>query len=257
MTSSPDNPEFWHQYMQVLDWMITSAPAYKKMRADVIQHLAPTAGRAYLDIGCGTGGLLVDLVAASPQSKGLGIDFSSAALEIARRKVNGIEQVEFRELDFTRGLPLPDRSIAGTASINSLYVACPQGDDGYPLLAFVLGEIKRVLQPGGKLVIAAPNPKGWGGKFFQKAVLGSIEHYALILRYEGMRGMVERSAAIWRNREMVRVISQTNRTIAERYEFLDQQQYRRALEVAGLQVQETGKTRTGNMVIVAAATGEA
>jgi hypothetical protein len=47
--------------------------------------------------------------------------------------------------------------------------------------------------------------------------------------------------------------SQTNRAIAQRYEFLDRQQYRQALEAAGFQVQGIGKTRTGNMVIVAAA----
>ncbi|MEO8394186.1 MAG: class I SAM-dependent methyltransferase [Chloroflexota bacterium] len=73
-----------------------------------------------------------------------GIDLSPVMVELARRSHPGIE---FQQGDM-RALPLPDESLAGMTAFYCI-IHIPRAD-----VIAVLKEIRRVLQPGGLLLIS-------------------------------------------------------------------------------------------------------
>ncbi len=106
--------------------------------------LVPEKG-AVVEIGLGTGGLLPALAAKA--AKVIGVDHSPAMLEEARRRLAlaGLAGIDLRLGEMTH-LPLPDNG-ADCAVLNMVlhHAADP---------AAVLREIRRVLVPGGVLVLA-------------------------------------------------------------------------------------------------------
>jgi demethylmenaquinone methyltransferase/2-methoxy-6-polyprenyl-1,4-benzoquinol methylase len=104
-------------------------------------------GAAGLDVCCGTGDLALELAArVGPQGSVVGCDFSEAMLELARGKAEerSLSQVNFEWADALE-LPYPDGAFdAVTVGFGARNLA--DLDRG-------LGELARVLKPGGRLVI--------------------------------------------------------------------------------------------------------
>ncbi len=102
-------------------------------------------GVAVLEIGIGTGGLLTEL--AERASQLIGVDHSPAMLEEARRRLTdkGVSGVELRLGEMSH-LPLPDASVGCVVANMVLHHAADP--------AAVLTEIRRVLTPGGILLLA-------------------------------------------------------------------------------------------------------
>jgi len=100
---------------------------------------------AVLEIGVGTGGLLTELAGRAKQV--IGVDHSPAMLEEARRRLGeqGVQGVELRLGEMTH-LPLPDASVGCVVANMVLHHAADP--------ATVLSEIRRVLAPGGVLLLA-------------------------------------------------------------------------------------------------------
>jgi ArsR family transcriptional regulator len=98
-----------------------------------------------LEIGVGTGGLLTELVARAAQV--IGVDHSPAMLEEARRRLTaaGIGGIELRLGEMSH-LPLPDAAVGCVVANMVLHHAADP--------AQVLAEIRRVLSPGGSLLLA-------------------------------------------------------------------------------------------------------
>ena len=103
------------------------------------------AGKNVVEVGLGTGGLLPALAAKG--ARVIGVDHSPAMLDEARRRlaVAGIAGIDLRLGEMTH-LPLPDNS-ADCAVLNMVlhHAADPPS---------VLAEIRRVLAPGGRLIMA-------------------------------------------------------------------------------------------------------
>jgi SAM-dependent methyltransferase len=94
------------------------------------------------DMGCGPG-----QVARYLHEQGVpvcGVDLSPAMVERARRRTPG---VEFRQGDMT-ALDTPDEAWAGIVAFYSI-IHIPRGN-----MARALGELRRVLRPGGRLLLA-------------------------------------------------------------------------------------------------------
>ena len=102
-------------------------------------------GVTVLEIGVGTGGLLTELAAKSPQV--IGVDHSPAMLEEARRRLTaaGTGGVELRLGEMSH-LPLSDASVGCVVANMVLHHAADP--------AQVLAEIQRVLAPAGFLLLA-------------------------------------------------------------------------------------------------------
>ena len=116
------------------------APDYR----DILLSHVPE-GKTVVEIGFGAGGLLPAL--ATRSATVIGIDHSPAMLEEARRRLaeGRVSGVELRLGEMTH-LPLPDHS-ADCAILNMVlhHAADPPA---------VLAEIRRVLTPGGMLLLA-------------------------------------------------------------------------------------------------------
>lgn len=98
-----------------------------------------------LDAACGTGRHTAYL-AASGRCRPIGVDASEAMLTRAREK---LPEVDFRQGDLT-ALPLGDGEVGGAV--------CALALSHLPELGPAVGELARVLRPGGRLVISNPHP---------------------------------------------------------------------------------------------------
>jgi ubiquinone/menaquinone biosynthesis C-methylase UbiE len=104
--------------------------------------------RAYfrvLDVGCGTGSLAVLVKTLYPAVQVVGVDPDPKALDIARRKVDGIGLSIKFDRGFGDALGYPDASFDRVLS-SMMFHHVP--DDEKPRM---LREIRRVLKPDGRL----------------------------------------------------------------------------------------------------------
>jgi ubiquinone/menaquinone biosynthesis C-methylase UbiE len=109
---------------------------------NTLQRLPVNPNDRVLDLGCGTGELLSRIATEHPDAILAGVDPVAEMLEIAGRKLG--DRARLR-VGYANALPWPDASFDTVVSSNMFhYVTHP---------APSLLEIKRVLHPGGTLVI--------------------------------------------------------------------------------------------------------
>jgi ubiquinone/menaquinone biosynthesis C-methylase UbiE len=102
-------------------------------------------GGDMLDVPCGFGRHTVPLARAGYRA--VGVDRSQALIEEARRRSGGERWPKLVRADY-RDLPLPDESFDAALNLFSSLGYLGDEDD-----TRVLAEIRRVLRPGGRLVI--------------------------------------------------------------------------------------------------------
>ena len=136
--------EFDDQVVKQLDEVYRKRDM-RRRRALVHEALAPAPGERILDVGCGPGFYVAELLdAVGPEGSVVGVDGSSSSLAVAARRCEGRANVAFHEADAT-SLPVADAEFDAALSVQVLeYV---------PDVAAVLREIHRVLRPGGRVVV--------------------------------------------------------------------------------------------------------
>ena len=119
----------------------------RRWRRKAVEVLGPVAGGRYLDIGTGTGDLVLELLEQSPSVQVDGIDLSERMLDIAKTKSSekGVgDSVSFFKADAT-ALPMRDACYDGIIS-----GFCVRNIERRRK---ALTEMHRVLKPGGRLVV--------------------------------------------------------------------------------------------------------
>ncbi|KAB0671545.1 metalloregulator ArsR/SmtB family transcription factor [Oryzomonas sagensis] len=135
--------EFFDRHARQWDDLAGTLLPVPEYRRHLLE-LVPDDGTV-LEIGTGTGGLLTELAARA--ARVIGVDHSPAMLEEARRRLahDGAGGIELRLGEMTH-LPLSDASVGCVVANMVLHHAANP--------AAVLAEIRRVLAPGGVLVLA-------------------------------------------------------------------------------------------------------
>ncbi|MDY6794791.1 MAG: methyltransferase domain-containing protein [Actinomycetota bacterium] len=113
-------------------------------------------GKWVLDIGCGRGELTCE--AARRGAYAVGIDYAEAALDLSRERLSGMDESLRRRVQFlladAKGLAFPDGSFDVVFLVDVYEHLYPRE------IAHTLAETKRVLRPGGVLVVHT-GPNTW------------------------------------------------------------------------------------------------
>jgi ubiquinone/menaquinone biosynthesis C-methylase UbiE len=112
------------------------------LRGIGLKMFPPREGMEVLDVGCGTG-----IQLASYQRAGCrvtGIDASPAMLEVARRRLGKKASLTVAD---AAAMPYPDRAFDLVLAATVLHEMPPA------VRAAALGEMKRVLRPGGRMLL--------------------------------------------------------------------------------------------------------
>jgi SAM-dependent methyltransferase len=109
---------------------------------ETVRRLSLGAGDRLLDVGCGTGVLLEQVVERWPTVRAVGTDLSGEMLAVARGRLGG--RIPLVRADVSH-LAFDTHSFDVAVSSSSLHY--------WPVPGRALVEIARVLRPGGRLVI--------------------------------------------------------------------------------------------------------
>jgi ubiquinone/menaquinone biosynthesis C-methylase UbiE len=147
----PNHSHIYAEQARVYDRLIAKQPSLR----DTINAIRPIKGLDVVDAGAGTGRLAAVLAA---EARGLtALDASEAMLEIAAEKLasSGLPPDRWRCIAAdNRSLPLPDGSCDLLVSGWSVcYLASSSTEGWQERLAATLSEYKRVLRPGGTLIL--------------------------------------------------------------------------------------------------------
>ena len=163
---------FWKIMLRVTPDVLTPRPDTETVVEFALRDFPEQARWSVLDLGVGSGAILLALLAERPAAKGLGIDVSDEALAVARDNAAalGLEnRVDLLRSDWTAGLggDAFDLVVSNPPYIASHVIETldPEVRDFEPRLALEGGadglehyrtlapEILRVLKPGGRFAV--------------------------------------------------------------------------------------------------------
>jgi release factor glutamine methyltransferase len=163
---------FWKILLQVNKNVLTPRPETEVIVDEVLKAFPEQMPFNMLDLGVGSGTILLAVLAERPAAKGLGIDVSEEALAVARENAANLDlagRVALLRGDWTNGLGddsfdlvVSNPPYIATHVIETLEpevrdheprLALDGGPDGLDAYRFLAGEILRVLKPGAMFAV--------------------------------------------------------------------------------------------------------
>jgi len=163
---------FWKILLQVNKHVLTPRPETEVIVDEVLKAFPEQMPFTMLDLGVGSGTILLAILAERPAAKGLGVDVSEEALAVARENAANLDlagRVALLRGDWTNGLGdesfdlvVSNPPYIATHVIETLEpevrdheprLALDGGPDGLDAYRFLAGEILRVLKPGAMFAV--------------------------------------------------------------------------------------------------------
>lgn len=147
-----------HAYDRLAPWYEALAGASEApLRRATLARLAPAPGEGVLEVGCGTGSLLLPLARAVGEGgEVVAVDLSEGMLAEARRRLDGQPEAARIRLVSADATSLPFD--AGTFDAVLATFTLELFD--IPEIPRVLAEARRVLRPTGRLAVASLSDEG-------------------------------------------------------------------------------------------------
>ena len=163
---------FWKLMLQVNKDVLTPRPDTESVVDEALRDFPEHAAWSVLDLGVGSGAILLAVLAERPAARGLGIDVSEEALAVARDNAAALGlagRLALLRGDWTAGLGdatfdlvLANPPYIATEVIETLEpevrqyeprLALDGGPDGLDAYRLLAPEILRVLKPGGRFAV--------------------------------------------------------------------------------------------------------
>ncbi|HWA62746.1 MAG TPA: peptide chain release factor N(5)-glutamine methyltransferase [Caulobacteraceae bacterium] len=163
---------FWKIMLRVTPDVLTPRPDTETILDVVLKEVGEHQRFNLLDLGVGSGAILLAILAERPLGRGLGVDVSDEALAVARENAAnlGLEaRTALLHGDWTAGLAdesfdvvvsnppyIPSGDIAGLepeVSRHEPRLALDGGPDGLEAYRILAPEVLRVLRPGGLFAV--------------------------------------------------------------------------------------------------------
>jgi release factor glutamine methyltransferase len=163
---------FWKLLLNVTPDVLTPRPDTETVVEYVLRHFPENMVFTVLDLGVGSGAILLSILAERPAAKGLGTDISEEALAVARDNAANLDlnnRAAFLRTDWAEGLDdesfdlvVSNPPYIRSADIGGLepevrdhepWLALDGGPDGLAPYRTLAGEILRVLKPGGLFAV--------------------------------------------------------------------------------------------------------
>jgi release factor glutamine methyltransferase len=163
---------FWKILLQVNKNVLTPRPETEVIVDEVLKAFPENMPFSMLDLGVGSGTILLAVLAERPAAKGLGVDASSEALAVARDNAANLDlnnRAALMHGDWTAGLAdasfdlvVSNPPYIPSAVIETLEpevrdheprLALDGGADGLEAYRLLAPEILRVLKPGGMFAV--------------------------------------------------------------------------------------------------------
>jgi SAM-dependent methyltransferase len=164
-------------------WSMNSS--HSKLTDWGLGHVSVGKGDAILDVGCGGGRTVSKLAAIAPEGKVYGVDYSEESVAASKRtNARGIDagRVEIRQGSVSQ-LPFSDGVFDLVTGVETHFF--------WPDLPGDVGEVFRVLKPGGTLVLIAEVYGGSKTKAGQLAEKYSAQTGMKLLSVEEHRELLE------------------------------------------------------------------
>ncbi|HUF86986.1 MAG TPA: peptide chain release factor N(5)-glutamine methyltransferase [Thermohalobaculum sp.] len=166
---------FWGRRFRVTPDVLDPRPETETLIAHALE--GPPA-RRILDLGTGSGCILLTLLAEWPEAAGLGVDISAAALAVARQNARALGlagRAGFRQGDWCGGLAEPfDLVVANPPYVSEAELAALEpevreheprlalagGPDGLDAVRRIAAGVGPLLSPGGRLMLEIGSGQG-------------------------------------------------------------------------------------------------
>ncbi|GAM99275.1 protein-N(5)-glutamine methyltransferase PrmC [alpha proteobacterium U9-1i] len=158
---------FWTIELKVSPAVLIPRPETELLVESVLTFVAPDDAARILDLGVGSGAILLAALRERPNAVGVGVDLSEAALEIAQANAEALglrERVRLVQGDWGAGLAeafdvvvsnppyIPTSHIAGLApevADHEPHLALDGGADGLDAYRTIISQLPGLLRPGG------------------------------------------------------------------------------------------------------------
>lgn len=163
---------FWKIMLQVTPDVLSPRPDTETVVQEALAHFPEHRRFDVLDLGVGSGAILLAILAERPLARGLGTDVSDEALAVARDNASrlGLEgRLALLRGDWTEGMGdaafdlvvsnppyIPEGDIAGLdpeVREHDPHLALNGGPDGLDHYRRLAPEVMRVLRPGGRFLL--------------------------------------------------------------------------------------------------------